>query len=867
MMDQQTPRSSLATASPRRYLPLELLGEGWKGQVHRGRPAEGDGDCAILELAPALTTAADFAERFRLTGSMLTRLEHPGLAQTLDFLQQDGQFHVVSRLLRGPKLAQWLAEFRPSPASILEVLCACLDALEYAHGHAVYHLDLTPAQLFVEPPAGACLTDLGLATLLGAAGRAARAKDSQGSRRRWPYAAPESHQEPARADGRADIYSVAVIAYEALTGRLPLGVFDMPSQVAPGLDPRIDPIIATALTADPSRRYQRASELAAALRHVLAASRPAPVPELRSTLAPADGRPRPIEGSGTGELSTLTLDSDPPAARVTDLSGTAYGDTPLVLKLPPGSYTFCFRLPEPYVPITEEVRLIAGSSARVVARPAKRSGEISVVSAPLGAEVSRAGTLLGLTPLVFPVMEGESGELVLSKQGYHETTVHFEGRSAQKHEVRATLKPRMAVLQITTDPVGTDVLDEKQVRISTAPSRVHLEAGKRRLTFRAGRGFDDQSLELDLEPGEERNLELRLLSRPGLVEVTSVPSGAEVFRDGTAIGVTSMALNLPGQEPIELLLKKPGYKDLPLTVTASGGARTVAEGLLELADVPGFEPLGSNGDGFREYRNAADGSVLIFVPGGSFVRGNEHGDPDEKPVRTLTLADYYIGKTPVTNRQYRQFLAATGHRKPALYPGFDGDEQPVVGLDWTDAAAYCAWAGLRLPTEAEWEKAARGLDERSYPWGNQPPLDLLEELQDLVGRRASPRLAAFGLRARATAEIGSFPSGASPYGCLDMCGNVWEWCADWHDPDYYGRAPELDPPGPERGNERICRGGCWSTAVLTFRQVWERLCQAGSHKREAWRFHVPRATVSTRGWFLPSYRFNNLGFRVARSHP
>ncbi len=865
MMDEQTPRS--APATPRRYLTLELLGEGWKGRVHRGRPAEGDGDCVLRELAPALTADPGFAERFRLVGSTLTRLEHPGLAKVFDFLQHEGRFTIVSRFQRGLPFSRWLGEQRPGPEQILDILCDCLDALEYAHGQAVYHLDLTPAQLFVEPPC--CLTDLGLAGLLGAAGWKARTEDAQGARGRWPYAAPETQAASARVDGRADIYSVAVIAYEALTGRLPLGVFDMPSRVSPALDSRIDPIVSTALTADPSRRFQRASEFAAALRHVLAASRPASVSarQASSSPPPAEGRPRPIEGSGSGELSTLTLDSDPPAARVTDLSGTAYGDTPLVLKLPPGSYTFCFRLPEPYVPVTEEVRLIAGSSARVVARPAKRCGEISVVSAPPGAEVLRAGTSLGSTPLVFPVMEGESGELVLSKQGYHETTVHFEGRSAQRHEVRATLKPRMAVVQITTDPVGTDVLDEKQVRISTAPSRVHLEAGKRRLTFRAGRGFDEQSLELELEPGEERNLEIRLLSRPGLVEVTSVPSGAEVFRDGAAIGVTSMALNLPGQEPVELLLRKPGYKDLPLTVTASGGARTVAEGLLELADVPGFEPLGGNGDGFREYRNAADGSVLIFVPGGSFVRGSEQGDPDERPVKTLTLSDYYIGKTPVTNRQYRQFLAATGHRKPALYPGFDGDEQPVVGLDWTDATAYCAWAGLRLPTEAEWEKAARGLDDRCYPWGSQPPIDLVEELQDLVGRRTAPRLAAFGLRARATAEIGSFPSGASPYGCLDMCGNVWEWCSDWHDPDYYGRAPEADPPGPERGNERICRGGCWSTSVLNFRQVWERVRQAGSHKREAWRFEVPRATVSTRGWFLPSYRFNNLGFRVARSHP
>lgn len=187
---------------------------------------------------------------------------------------------------------------------------------------------------------------------------------------------------------------------------------------------------------------------------------------------------------------------------------------------------------------------------------------------------------------------------------------------------------------------------------------------------------------------------------------------------------------------------------------------------------------------------------MVSVPAGEFQMGSPQGagESDERPQRTVYLDAFWIGQTEVTNAQYQRCVAA-GICRQSGYAGdgrFKGANQPVVGVSWDDATAYCAWAGLRLPTEAEWEKAARGTDGRIYPWGNQAPACDLANYFDCVGGLAS---------------AGSYPAGASPYGVLDMAGNVWEWVADWYDGNYYASAPAANPTGPAAGEFRVLRGG------------------------------------------------------------
>jgi len=192
-----------------------------------------------------------------------------------------------------------------------------------------------------------------------------------------------------------------------------------------------------------------------------------------------------------------------------------------------------------------------------------------------------------------------------------------------------------------------------------------------------------------------------------------------------------------------------------------------------------------------------DGSRMALVPAGVFLMGSNEHDRSERPQRSVYLDAFYIDLCAVTQAQFMQFVEDTGYKSlsPWRQHALPGREHhPVTYVTHADALAYCEWAGKRLPTEAEWEKAARGTDGRIYPWGNEWDT-----------RRVNCAESGFG----ETVPVDSYPGGASPYGCLNMVGNVWEWCADWYDPHYYLQAPDRNPTGPETGKFRVLRGGSY----------------------------------------------------------
>jgi formylglycine-generating enzyme required for sulfatase activity len=196
-----------------------------------------------------------------------------------------------------------------------------------------------------------------------------------------------------------------------------------------------------------------------------------------------------------------------------------------------------------------------------------------------------------------------------------------------------------------------------------------------------------------------------------------------------------------------------------------------------------------------------DGAPMVLIPAGPFPMGSEEV-ADEEPIHEVELDAFYLDRFEVTTARYAKFLEATGIKPPRHWEEVnlarDG-RRPVVGVSWDAAAAYCRWVGKRLPTEAEWEKAARGTDGRRFPWGNEPP----------TAERGN-----FGRQPwkgyETLHEVGSHPLGRSPYGVEDMAGNAWEWVADWYDVRYYGKSPKRNPPGPADGVERVVRGGGWN---------------------------------------------------------
>ncbi len=238
---------------------------------------------------------------------------------------------------------------------------------------------------------------------------------------------------------------------------------------------------------------------------------------------------------------------------------------------------------------------------------------------------------------------------------------------------------------------------------------------------------------------------------------------------------------------------------------------------------------------------ATDIGQMIKIPEGPFIMGSSAEDvewaalkffseslewyQDEMPQQEVVLTTYYIDKYETTVGQYRPFIKSTRRLSPRYWQSekFNAEiDHPVVGVSWEDARAYCDWVGKRLPTEAEWEKAARGDQGLRYPWGDEP-----EEM----------RLNARGKDAvRYTSAVGSFPEGKSPYGVMDMSGNVWEWTSDWYLP-YPDNQTENDMYGEQF---KIIRGGSWNA-------------------------NLDLARTTVRGKSLPDQQQNSVGFRCARN--
>ncbi len=254
-----------------------------------------------------------------------------------------------------------------------------------------------------------------------------------------------------------------------------------------------------------------------------------------------------------------------------------------------------------------------------------------------------------------------------------------------------------------------------------------------------------------------------------------------------------------------------------------------------------------------------DGAVLVHVPAGTFLMGSKKGDRDERPPRKIKMTAYWIDRTEVPASRFGFFVSQSGYRTTAEKKGWswvwdvalrkgkggwrkvrganwhepEGKgtdwrtmrEQAASHVSWHDAEAYCTWAGRRLPTEAEWEYAARGGDGRRWPWGN---------LRD--PKRANLKGGADGFPG--VAPVGAFENGASPFGALGMSGNVWEWVSDRYGAGAYKKLAEMSPSGPAKGNTRVVRGASWGSPLK-----W--------------------ATTHNRYHRKPTYRNNTIGFRCA----
>ena len=327
-------------------------------------------------------------------------------------------------------------------------------------------------------------------------------------------------------------------------------------------------------------------------------------------------------------------------------------------------------------------------------------------------------------------------------------------------------------------------------------------------------------------------------SRAGIAAFLA-PRGRRLARrlGGVVLLAVASCVGLP-QPP-------PALPPTPVTPQAGAAAQEVAA------------PRGLAAGGDEAALVEVLGRSMVAIPGGEFIMGSDAGRDDERPAHTVYLDAYELDRYEVTNAQYRRFLLATGGRPPRYwtdnsYPSGQAD-YPVVGVSWDDADAYCRWAGKRLPTEAEWEKACRGTDGRVYPWGetwepgranvDAAGWDFGGATQDAaagtIWDAAWARLSLPpGSRGPLLQPVGSHLDGASPYGVLDMVGNASEWVADWYNWSDYSRLPARNPVVTGPPWNHCLRGSAWADPAGT--PAWTQALSRCAARNSAHEVSDPR---------------------------
>lgn len=780
-----------------KYRIMEKLGSGGMGVVYKVQHVvlEHNNTFALKMILPQYAADETVYKRFLREVELSMRLVHRNIITIREFgLLPNQAPYMVMDFVDGKTLQEILKDERQiDMAHSVAIIRQVLEGLKEAHSHNVIHRDIKPANIIITNENDKeCikLLDFGLAKLIRQSGQDDNV--TQGILGTPFYMAPEQLADE-HIDQRVDLYAVGLILYEMVVGQKPFhskNVLEVmyqqihdplprPSQLVPSLPLALDDIIIKASATNPDGRYQNAQEFIAALDALSQLSSDSQ----QSMNKKKDGNKisKPIKKTEIPDA----LDKELPGA----LRNTAkrfrmerrgqFGETAGI----PATFPPDFKVGEPKQesqPSNEPAQENPADNPKTTAFAAVLFAEESSDEQP----DTQAPAERPAPSKWQPLLAGEEPAAISTPATSPITPTPVQRPlPARITPLPPINKPGMtpgiaAPLSTGTRPVAKPATPQGVNVVTPARSGI----GKRKSRFKVMRAL----------------VLLFLLALAGipLTAYLLFPEWLQEFPD-----------NLLQKKPEE----QPVVMPQPVQPVAKGWfGEKLPEGMAK-TKVRG------------EYLWHKDNSHMAYVAEGIFWRGDDSvGNETEKPARQIILTAFYIDKYELTNEQYLKFIDATGHDDTPFLSksNFNETNQPVVGITWQDAQSYAQWAEKRLPTEAEWEKAARGGVEipnwqnlaagvvklmanpvvrRRYPWGNEP----------LNATRANSNIPQDGHVY--SAGVGSFQEGVSPYTCHDMAGNVWEWCEDTYQPLYYRDSPAKNPlaSSDNARDKKVCRGGSW----------------------------------------------------------